>query len=102
MFFKKNKKEKLYSPYFGKLIDLPEIKDEVCSKRMMGDGYAVLPETNDDYPVQVITIFPTKRAIGIRTNDGVEVLINIRIDTVDLDGLPFKLYGKSLIVEQNF
>lgn len=84
---------------------MPEIKDEVCSKRMMGDGYAVLPETNDDYSpviVQVMTIFPTKRAIGIRTNDGVEVLINIRIDTVDLDGLPFKLYGKSLIVEQNF
>ena len=85
-------------------MDLSEVKDEVFSKRMMGDGYAVLPETNDVYsPVtgQVMTIFPTKHAIGIRTSYGVEVLIHIGIDTVDLEGLPFKLYIKEgQIVDQ--
>ena len=61
---------------------------------MMGDGYAVEPEIGDVYaPVAgtVMSIFPTKHAIYIKTDDDVEVLVHMGIDTVELDGAPFNV-----------
>ena len=106
-FFKKNKKketskqpssskvaETLFAPATGKFKSIDQVDDPVFSQKMMGDGYAVEPETGDVYaPVvgTVMSIFPTKHAIYIKTDDDVEVLVHMGIDTVELDGVPFNV-----------
>ncbi len=79
-------------PVKGKIIPLQEIPDEVFSAGMMGDGFAILPEDGHFVsPVdgEIISIFPTKHAIGIKSNSGVEILIHVGIDTVNLKGEGF-------------
>lgn len=59
---------------------------------MLGDGYAVKPISGEIYsPVKgtITSVFPTKHAIGIKTDNDVEILIHIGIDTVELEGKPF-------------
>ena len=90
--FLKEKKEKIYSPVTGNLSPITKVTDEVFSKKMMGDGFAVSPnETAVFSPVKgiVSTLFPTKHAIGIKTEKGLEVLVHMGLDTVELDGEPF-------------
>lgn len=63
----------------------------------MGDGYAVLPEAKEIFaPISgmITSIFPTKHALGIETDNGLEVLVHMGINTVDLQGEPFTLYVK--------
>ncbi|WP_159641689.1 PTS glucose transporter subunit IIA [Erysipelothrix anatis] len=94
--FKKlfGKKElEFFAPVTGKLVPLTEVSDPVFASFAMGDGFAVIPTTHEIYaPVSgtVVTVFPTKHAIGIKTPDGTEVLIHIGIDTVTLQGNGFK------------
>lgn len=79
----------------GEVIALKNVKDEIFSSKMVGDGYAILPERGTVYsPVSgtVETVFPTKHAIGIRTNTGLEILIHMGIDTVELNGEGFKVF----------
>lgn len=64
-------------------------------RKMMGDGYAVLPTSGEIFsPVAgtISNVFPTKHAVGITTASGVEVLLHMGLDTVDLGGKPFELY----------
>ena len=61
---------------------------------MMGDGFAVEPENGNIYaPVSgiVTSIFPTKHAFGLLTDNGLEVLVHIGLDTVALNGVPFSV-----------
>lgn len=93
----REKEEILSSPAAGKLVKITEVKDEVFSKKLVGDGYAVLPSSGDVYsPVagKITNIFPTKHAIGIRTDNNIEILIHMGIDTVELKGKPFQILVK--------
>lgn len=78
----------------GEVIDLSEVEDPVFSQKMMGDGYGFRPEDGKFYsPVAgTITMVPdTKHGIGISTADGLELLIHMGIDTVELKGAPFEV-----------
>lgn len=91
--FGKKKNQNVVAAATGKLEPITEVKDDVFSQKMMGDGYAIEPVLNEVYsPVSgvISTVFPTKHAIGITTDQGLEVLVHMGLDTVDLKGAPFK------------
>lgn len=78
----------------GEVIDLATVNDPVFSKKMMGDGFAVIPTTGEVVaPItgKVVSIFPTKHAIGMETEEGAEVLIHMGIDTVQMDQPVFEI-----------
>ena len=84
--FKKKKQETFYAPCSGKIISITEVNDPVFSQKLLGDGFAVIPDGSKIYaPLagRVTNIFPTKHAINI-------------IDTVELQGEPF-----SICVQEN-
>ena len=78
----------------GEVIDLATVNDPVFSKKMMGDGFAVIPTTGEVVaPItgKVVSIFPTKHAIGMETEEGAEVLVHMGIDTVQMDQPAFEI-----------
>lgn len=82
------------APANGELIPIDRVQDEVFSQKMMGEGFAVIPENGDiASPVSgtIVSVFPTKHAIGIKTEDEIEVLLHMGIDTVDLGGEAFNI-----------
>ena len=96
MFFKK-KEVKVLSPVKGKLISIKDVPDMTFSEEMIGKGVAIIPEGNEIYsPVdgKVTTVFITGHAIGITTKEGVDLLIHIGIDTVNLKGEGFEVKVK--------
>ncbi|GEN57017.1 PTS glucose transporter subunit IIA [Halolactibacillus alkaliphilus] len=85
-------KEVLVSPMTGEVVDVTEVPDPTFSEKMMGDGIAFKPSDGAVVsPVagEVVNLFPTKHAIGIKSKAGVEYLIHIGLDTVMLDGEGF-------------
>ncbi|OJG84166.1 PTS system, glucose subfamily, IIA component [Enterococcus raffinosus] len=85
---------KVYSPIEGEIIPITEVNDQVFASKMMGEGFAVLPSNGTiKAPISGIVkmIAPTKHAIGIVTDDGMELLLHLGIDTVELNGAPFNL-----------
>ena len=87
--------EEVYSVADGEVVALEQVKDPVFSQKMMGDGFAVEPENgNIVSPVSgtVSSVFPTKHALGIVTEAGLEVLVHIGLDTVSLEGKPFTVH----------
>lgn len=83
------------APVNGTIHDLSKVNDEVFSQKLMGEGFAAQTEDGDIYsPVsgEVGMIFPTKHAIIVATEDGLEVLIHMGIDTVKLEGEGFELF----------
>ena len=87
--------EEVYSAADGEVIALEQVKDPVFSQKMMGDGFAVEPANgNIVSPVSgtVSSIFPTKHALGLVTEAGLEVLVHIGLDTVSLEGKPFTVH----------
>ena len=87
--------EEVYSVAEGEVIALEQVKDPVFSQKMMGDGFAVEPANgNIVSPVSgtVSSIFPTKHALGLVTEAGLEVLVHIGLDTVSLEGKPFTVH----------
>lgn len=84
--------KQVFAPMNGRLISLDKVKDNVFSKRMMGDGAAIQPTDGKIYAPfdgKVVTVFPTKHAIGLKSNDGIELMIHIGMDTVELKGKYF-------------
>ena len=83
----------LAAPVSGKVIPLEQVKDETFASGMLGQGVAIEPTDNIIYsPIEgtVETIFETKHAIGLKSADGLELLIHIGMDTVNLKGDGFK------------
>lgn len=79
----------------GEVHPLEDAADPVFAEKMMGEGYFVEPTSNEIFaPVagKVSTIFPTKHAIGITTDSGLEVLLHMGINTVELEGKPFEVF----------
>lgn len=88
----KKKELVLTAPMTGTLLAMEAIPDQVFSARMVGDGFAVAP--TDGQVVApcagtVTQIFPTSHAIGLETPEGLEILIHVGIDTVELKGEGF-------------
>jgi PTS system glucose-specific IIC component len=83
------------APANGEMIPIDKVEDDVFSQKMMGEGFAVVPENGEiASPVAgtIVSVFPTKHAIGIKTDDDIEVLLHMGIDTVDLGGEAFKIH----------
>lgn len=81
------------SPLQGKVMALQEVKDQVFSQGLMGEGYAVDLSDGDvvaPFDGEVIMTFPTKHAYGLKRSDGIEVLIHLGMDTVELNGEGFE------------
>lgn len=93
-FKKKNKGLEVEAAVDGELIPITDVKDDVFSTKMLGDGYAIKPTSGEVHsPVEgdISTLFPTKHAIGIKTKEGLEILVHLGIDTVELEGAPFEM-----------
>jgi len=83
------------SPLNGEIIPLEEVKDPVFSQKMLGEGFAVIPQDgNVVSPVdgKITALYPTGHAIGILSSDGYEFLIHIGINTFKLSGQGFKIH----------
>lgn len=92
MFKFKNKTKQIKAPISGKAIDLSKVNDPVFSNRLMGDGIAI--EINDDIlyaPMdgKIVVIANTLHAIGLSNDDGIEILMHVGLDTVNLNGEGF-------------
>ncbi|MCH1949833.1 sucrose-specific PTS transporter subunit IIBC [Enterocloster sp. OA13] len=85
----------LYSPMKGEILPVDQSMDEVFASRALGDGIALNPEDGMVHAPcdgTISLLFPTKHAVGITSDTGVEVLIHIGINTVQLDGAGFEAY----------
>lgn len=84
----------LYAPCTGDLKLISEVKDDIFSQKMLGDGFAVEPSSQEiTSPIsgEVRSVFPTKHALTILADNGAEVLVHMGIDTVELNGEPFEI-----------
>lgn len=82
------------SPLAGKIIPVEEVADGVFSEKMVGDGFAVEPESDEVLAPadgEITLVFDTKHAFTMRTAQGVDLLVHMGIDTIRLNGEPFTL-----------
>lgn len=92
--FEKEKSINLYKVVKGEILPLENVADDVFSSKMMGNGFAVKPENGEIFAPasgKIITVAATKHAIGMKTNDGIELLIHLGIDSVSLNGKGFNI-----------
>ncbi|HDD6951504.1 TPA: PTS transporter subunit IIABC [Staphylococcus aureus] len=85
----------VHAPLTGEVTPLSEVPDQVFSEKMMGDGIAIKPsqgEVRAPFNGKIQMIFPTKHAIGLVSDSGLELLIHIGLDTVKLNGEGFTLH----------
>lgn len=83
------------SPMAGLVLPLAEVPDKVFSTAVMGQGVAIDPSGNQvvaPFDGTVVTTLPSAHAVGLRSDDGVELLIHVGLDTVELAGKPFTLH----------
>ncbi|AYE38186.1 PTS glucose transporter subunit IIA [Companilactobacillus zhachilii] len=95
--FSRKKVDEFVAPANGDLIHLDKVSDPVFSQKLMGDGYAVQPSANEVVaPIGGVigTIFPTKHALMITSKHGLEIMLHLGIDTVELKGAPFEVFVK--------
>lgn len=94
-FFGKKDEKYLVAVQTGKVISIRKVPDEVFSEKILGDGVAIIPSEDDVVsPVdgEIVQIAETGHAFCIRSEDGVEILIHIGIDTVNLKGEGFESF----------
>lgn len=85
----------VYAPLEGTIVPLDDVPDQVFSDRLMGDGIAIKPsigEVHAPFNGKVQMVFPTKHAIGLVSDSGLELLIHIGLDTVKLNGEGFTIH----------
>ena len=86
--------KELFTVATGEVIALTDVNDPVFSQKMMGDGFAVIPATGEvTAPLsgKILSVFPTKHAIGMQTAEGAEVLIHMGLDTVHMSQPAFEI-----------
>lgn len=91
------KRLELGSPSKGKVISIKEVKDEVFASGAMGDGVGIISDDGKVYAPfdgEIEAVFPSEHAVGLTTKDGLEVLIHIGVNTVELDGKGFHAHVK--------
>lgn len=84
----------IMAPVSGKVISIEKVNDPVFARKLVGDGIAIIPDTETIYsPIEgkITMIVKSKHAIGIQSKEGIDILIHIGIDTVRLDGQGFDL-----------
>ncbi|QRN49832.1 glucose-specific PTS transporter subunit IIBC [Macrococcoides bohemicum] len=87
----------IFAPITGEVVELSTVPDQVFSQKMMGDGVAIKPEEGlvvAPFDGEVKMDFPTKHALGLESNDGIEVLIHFGLETVGLKGAGFEMLVK--------
>ena len=87
----------IMAPMKGEVLPLKEVEDQVFSSELLGKGVAIRPADEKVYApcdATVESIFDTKHAIGLKTDNGLEVMIHVGLDTVQLEGKPFTLKTK--------
>ncbi|GEO79285.1 beta-glucosides PTS, EIIABC [Companilactobacillus mindensis DSM 14500] len=88
---------KMLAPVTGQAVNISDVHDPMFSEKAMGEGFGVIP-TNQDVvaPVsgKIMLVASTKHTVGFSTDDGLEVLVHMGVDTVELNGAPFKLFVK--------
>ena len=90
--------ETIYAPLKGRTVPLDEVPDQVFSDKLMGDGLAIYPDNGEvvaPFDGTVELVFPTKHAIGLKSESGVEVLIHFGLETVGLQGEGFTVHVDS-------
>lgn len=91
------KKKDFVAVATGEVIPMAQVNDPVFSQKMMGDGFAVKPLEGDVVaPIsgKVLSVFPSKHAIGLQTEEGIEVLVHMGIDTVEMATPAFESFVK--------
>ncbi|MCZ3392542.1 PTS transporter subunit IIBC [Enterococcus faecium] len=86
--------KELFTVATGEVIALTDVNDPVFSQKMMGDGFAVIPATGEvTAPLsgKIVSVFPTKHAIGMQTAEGADVLIHMGLDTVQMSQPAFEI-----------
>ncbi|GAB6138641.1 PTS sugar transporter subunit IIA [Halanaerobaculum tunisiense] len=94
LFSSKSDVVEICAPLSGDIIDLEEVPDPVFAEKMVGDGFAIIPNSEKLLsPVKgkVKKVFPSKHAIGIETTEGLEILIHVGLETVELEGEGFEV-----------
>ncbi|WBL14674.1 PTS sugar transporter subunit IIA [Sutcliffiella sp. NC1] len=82
----------VYAPLTGEVVPLEEVPDPVFAEKMMGEGIAIKPTSGmvvSPVDGKIVQVFPTKHAVGIETSNGVEILIHIGLETVQMNGEGF-------------
>ncbi|UBH14354.1 PTS sugar transporter subunit IIA [Macrococcus armenti] len=90
-----SKKLEIVSPITGEYVAIEDIPDPVFAQKMMGEGFGIKPtEGIVAAPIsgEVVNVFPTKHAIGIKAENGVELLIHVGLETVAMKGAGFKTH----------
>lgn len=93
-FGKKKTTDVLSSPVIGKVQTLENVADPVFAQKVMGEGFGIIPSDKEIYsPITatVTSVFKTKHAIGLKTDDGLEIMVHMGLDTVELNGEPFEI-----------
>ena len=81
-----DKNIQIYAPLSGEYVKIEDIPDPVFAQKMMGEGFGINPTEGN-----VDNVFPTKHAIGLKAENGLELLVHIGLDTVQLDGEGFEV-----------
>ncbi|BGE82437.1 PTS sugar transporter subunit IIA [Staphylococcus petrasii] len=93
-----NKEIQIYAPLTGEYVKIEDIPDPVFAQKMMGEGFGINPSEGEVVsPIEgkVDNVFPTKHAIGLKADNGLELLVHIGLDTVQLDGQGFEILVNS-------
>ncbi len=91
----KKKEQVVYAPLSGNILELSEVPDPVFAEKMMGDGFAIQPTDGlvlSPVKGKVLIAFPTKHAVGLLSEDNMEILVHVGTDTVKLKGEGFELF----------